>query len=202
MATLSYQNDNTNTPCKLAIRRHFLDKYHTADAPNVLDCCQGERRIWNRLEQEYELAGCWGVDKKFKRGRIKIDSIKILGQAGWPQNVIDIDVYGGPWGHWFALLPNVERPITVFLTMGYAGKGGAVTRLERSALNALGMGSIGSISKITVLNRPLIPMSIPYCLAAARNYGLQVVEAAEAMTTEYEYRHRYMGVRLERVAHE
>lgn len=193
------KTDNANMPFKLGIRRYFLDKYHQLDLPNVFDACQGDRLLWSNLEREYELAGYWGVDKRFRRGRIKIDSRRILEQSGWPQNVIDIDVYGGPWGHWFALLPNVERPTTVFLTMGTAGKNGHMTRLERVALDALGMGTIQSITRITVLNRPLIPMSIPYCLAAARNYGLEIVEAAEASVTDYEYRTRYIGVRLNRI---
>lgn len=104
------KTDNTNLPAKLDLRRRFLRKYHAEDPANVLDCCQGDGVIWKTLRREFTIAGYWGVDTKRKPGRLRLDSSRILAQAGWLQNVVDIDTYGSPWRHWLAMLPNVKRP--------------------------------------------------------------------------------------------
>jgi hypothetical protein len=112
------QIDNSNLDAKLDLRRYFLDKYHSAVPPDVLDCCQGDGKIWQQLRSEYEIKSYWGVDYKKKKGRLAIDSKRLLSSSGLSQNVIDVDVYGSPWGHWLELIKNVHRPTTVFLTIG------------------------------------------------------------------------------------
>src|SRR5438552_1243842 len=101
----SKKTDNHNLPAKLALRTYFLRKYHMQDVRrdaagatniNVLDCCQATGKIWGTLQREFPLAGYWGVDVKPKKGRLTIDSVKILDQPGWTQNVVDVDTYGSP----------------------------------------------------------------------------------------------------------
>lgn len=71
------------------------------------------------LRTEFAIAQYWGVDVTPKSGRLKIDSVRILGQPGLEQNVIDIDTYGSPWKYWFALTRNAHASLTVFPTSGW-----------------------------------------------------------------------------------
>ncbi len=116
--SMTGKTDNTNLSGKLALRRYFLKKYHTGVPLHVLDCCQGEGEIWQSLRDEFPPDTYWGVDVKPRRGRLKIDSVRILRQPGLPQNVIDIDTYGAPWSHFSSFVPNLHHPTTVFLTIG------------------------------------------------------------------------------------
>ena len=199
MSEPNYQKDNSTLIPKLLLRRYFLDKYHGdgRDQINVLDCCQGERVIWRRLEREYHLDSYWGVDEKHKRGRLQIDSVKILAQAGWEQNVIDIDTYGSPWNHWVALLPRVTRPLTVFLTIGRSGLGPKRAKIPQIALTAMGLTFEG-ISVMSALTGQFFDMHIQYCLHLATKYDVRLVEAVEAyMEPMNQWRVPYVGVRLE-----
>lgn len=122
------KTDNQNLSQKLFLRRYFLKKYHTGRDLHVLDACQGAGKIWASLKSEFTLKSYWGVDRKSGAlGRIRIDSEKILTQPGWAFNVVDIDVYGSPWKHWTSMLPQVTRPVTVFMTIGHVLKGGGST---------------------------------------------------------------------------
>lgn len=195
---MARKTDNGSPASKLALRRYFLDKYHAADPPDVLDCCQGEGLIWRQLRRDgYQLAGYWGVDLKPKRGRLRVDSIKILAQRGWQQNVVDIDTYGSPWEHWSAMLPHVTKPLTVFLTIGVGGPGRI--RLDRAALDAMGLPDrIHSMSG--ALTHPLMDLAIRFCLTRATSFGLDIVEALEFYEPPLsKWRTRYYGVRLEPV---
>ena len=58
------------------------------------------------------------MDVKPARGRVKVDSERILAMPGWDFDVIDIDTYGMPWGHWIAAVRNAKAAVTVFLTVG------------------------------------------------------------------------------------
>lgn len=198
MSEPNYQKDSSTLAPKLLLRRYFLDKYHkAADPPNVLDCCQGERVIWSRLEKEYPLAGYFGVDEKYKRGRLQIDSVKILAQPGWEQNVIDIDTYGSPWNHWIAMLPRVTRPLTVFLTIGRSGPGPKRAKIPQVALTAMGLTFEG-ISVMSALTGQFFDMHTQYCLHLAAKYDVKLVEAVEAYVEPLnQWRVPYMGVRLE-----
>jgi hypothetical protein len=119
------KTDNHNATAKLELRRYFLRKLVEADEPiNVLDCFQGEGVLWNKLRSEFPVAGYWGVDVKPKKGRLKIDSARILEQPGWTQNVVDLDAYGSPWQHFLNLISTCRHSVTVFLTIGMVKIGG------------------------------------------------------------------------------
>jgi hypothetical protein len=71
----------------------------------------------------------WGVDIKRAPGRLKIDSTHILSQDGWDFGVIDIDTYGSPWSHYFALLPHVRKHVIPASTV-YTDEMGAYKHLR------------------------------------------------------------------------
>jgi hypothetical protein len=186
------KTDNHDPRAKLDLRRYFLRKYHADDPPRVLDCCQGGGVLWGTLRQEFSLASYWGLDLKPKKGRLELDSIRVLAQPGWTENVIDIDTYGSPWKHWVALLPNVQLPATVFLTIatkdGSSFDGGD----SREVMNALNLPSqtpkylrdkIGNIHGTAC------------ALHVAGRYGIMLCDAVEAVSNGNA---RYIGVRLEK----
>jgi hypothetical protein len=133
------KTDNANLPAKLDLRRYFLRKYHADGTGRVMDCCAGSGRLWGTLRNEFVIASYWALDLKTKRGRLKVDSSRILAQRGWTENIIDIDTYGSPWTHWENMLPNITAPTTAFLTIGQ-----------------LTTGTVGSIGKM-----PLKYMGFP-----------------------------------------
>lgn len=178
--------DNHNAHAKLELRRYFLRKY--PGPHHVLDCCQGEAVLWNRLREEFAIDSYWGVDLKRKKGRLKIDSTRILAQPGWIQNVIDIDTYGSPWKHWQAMLPNVSRPTTVFLTIG---KG----RQQETIMCNVLLGCLGITSEFA--------KALPKCLKSEHIFGDIGVHAMLGQATSdeiIEAKHagfaRYIGLRL------
>lgn len=180
--------DNQDPTAKLDLRRYFLRKYHADDPPSVLDCCQGDGVLWTELRKEFTLANYWGIDVKAKKGRVKIDSVRILTQPGWPQNVIDVDTSGSPWKHWNALLPNVVRPLTVFLTVGQ----NAIGKNDLTPLTFMGFGKLAA--KVPAgFHLLLRSMYLPYAFEYAKQCGVKVVEAVEA---EHAGRVRFIGVRI------
>lgn len=191
MATKTKKTDNSNLSAKLELRRYFLRKYHATDLPHVLDCCQGSGVIWSELRKEFELGSYWGVDLKPKRGRLRLDSSRILAQPGWAQNVIDIDTYGSPWKHWTVMLPNVTRPITVFLTIGQSKKG-IVGSVDTINLRAAGL-VFPTLRLPAAFHVKLSKIFPTYCLAISYDYGIIITEAVEAVSTGSA---RYIGVRL------
>lgn len=191
------QTDNGDLAAKLALRRYFLGRYHCGDdLPRVLDCCQGSGLVWAALGKEFDLAGYWGLDQKPKPGRLKLDSRRVLSQAGWPQNVIDIDTYGLPWKHWVAMLPNVSRPTTVFLTLGQRVTG-TVGNVDGESLASVGL-AFRRLKLPKAFHVKLARLFPVYCLARAAEFGLKIIEAVEA-TTPGRKNARYFGVRLEPV---
>lgn len=91
------KTDNKDPSAKLELRRYFLRKYHAGEPIHVLDCCQATGFLWRTLRQEFPIASYWGLDLKPKKGRLQIDSTRVLEQNGWKQNVVDVDTYGSPW---------------------------------------------------------------------------------------------------------
>lgn len=182
------KTDNAFLSSKLALRRHFLKKYHADARPYVLDCCMGNGVIWSELRQEFGF-DYWGVDVKPKKGRLKIDSVRILAQPGWPQDVIDCDTYGSPWKHWHALLPNVVKPTTVFLTTGLVRMGGG--NCDAKIIEALGLQSLKHLPSSLAVK--VSDLGIMRILTAATRHGLELVEAAEAPRGPNA---RYIGVHL------
>lgn len=183
------KTDNYNLPAKIALRRHFLLRYHACGPIHVLDCCQGGGVIWQLLRREFDVDTYWGVDVKHKKGRLKIDSTRILSQAGWPQNVIDIDTYGSPWKHWEAMLPNVRKPTTVFLTIGLVAIGD--TPLTKEVKEAIGLGDLEPPRAIVA---SLGTLAASYLLARCYDYDIMPLEAVEAHAAASHA--RYIGIRL------
>lgn len=182
------KTDNHNPKVKLDLRRRFLHKYN-AEPLRVFDCCQGSAVMWTTLRKEFSVENYWGVDLKPKKGRLKIDSVRILSQ-GISENVIDVDTYGEPWKHWLALLPHVNQPTTVFLTIATIkiGGGGNISNESKKLLGidklpSLPQSFCGKLSSI-------IPQ---FMLAKAKQFAT-IVEAVEAVSTGNA---RYIGVRLE-----
>lgn len=182
----SKQTDNSYLRSKLALRRHFLREY--GDDIRVMDCCQGSGRIWDTLRREFNVRSYWGLDVKPEKGRLKVDSSRVLSQSGWRENVIDIDTYGSPWRHWAGVCANLNHAATVFLTVGFVGIGGG--NLCHEARAAMGLDDLAVPNGIL---GKLEPLSIPYCLDMALE-RLNIIEAREALPHG---RARYFGVRLE-----
>lgn len=177
--------DNANLPAKLDLRRYFLRKYHADGQADVLDCCQGRGVLWSTLRAEFPVRSYWGLDEKPKKGRLRLDSARVLAQPGWPQNVVDVDTYGSPWKHWGGLSANLSRPTTVFLTIGQWQMG-----TDRALLDALGLGRLRIPPGIAV---KLQEIAISYILT--RGCGdLLIMEAVEAFSTGTA---RYVGLRIE-----
>lgn len=185
--------DNFDPVAKLELRRHFLRKYHADDPPHVLDCCQGSGLLWTALRREFAVASYWGVDVKPRKGRVKLDSVRILVQPGWPQNVVDVDTYGSPWKHWDALLPQISRPTTVFLTLGQKVTG-IVGALSKEAIGAIGLTSLRKLLP-SAFHVKIAGLCVSYLLARSYDYGITIIEAVEAVSANRDA--RYIGVRVE-----
>lgn len=185
---MAKKTDNHNPAAKLTLRRYFLEKYHADGSAEVFDCCQGGGVMWTELRKTHAVRSYWGVDVKEKKGRLKIDSIRVL-QQGLAQTVIDIDTYGSPWKHWFALLSKLNGPKTVFLTIGSTMFKGAT---DGAVLAALGCVFTRLKLPKTFYGR-LDEIGVNYALA--RGCGVAtIVEAVESVSTGNA---RYIGVRLE-----
>lgn len=187
--------DNSDSTAKLALRRYLLEKYHGDDPPDVLDCCQGGGVLWKTLRREFQVRTYWGVDLKPKKGRLKLDSVRILQQPGWPQNVIDIDTYGSPWKHWVALLPDVTQATTVFLTVGLACSGGLAGRFgamssPQCLFDCLGLRFSSELPR--GINTRIGKYAVQWMLGTAAE-RLDVVEAIESESAGHA---RYIGVHL------
>jgi len=187
------KTDNHSLDGKLELRRYFLRKYHAPASMNVLDCCQANGRIWRALRREFPTENYWGVDLKPKKGRIKVDSVRILDQPGWEHNVVDVDVYGSPWKHWFALLRNCKHHVTVFLTIGMVKVGGG--NYDRALLPVLGI-HLQRLKIPNSLGARLTDMAIGHALGFCISQGFKPVEALEAVGTGSA---RYIGIRLEKL---
>ncbi len=185
---MTAKTDNHDPQAKLDLRRFFLAKYHAAGPIDVLDCCQGGGVLWSTLREEFPVSSYWGLDLKPRKGRLKLDSVRVLQQPGWPQNVIDIDAYGSPWKHWVSILPNLTRPTTVFLTVGQVSMG-----VDRLVNASLGTGKLKIPSAIS-LN--LSKFALPYLLFIGP-ITYKILEVVEAVSKGNA---RYLGVRLEPLA--
>ena len=181
------KTDNHNPKVKLDLRRRMLDIYHVINPPHVFDCCQGSSVMWSQLRSEYLLASYWGVDLKPKKGRMKIDSNRILSQPGGNFDLIDVDTYGSPWKHWTSILKNSQKPCTVFLTIGSTMHKGST---DKECLRVLGLGELRIPESFC---RKLDSLSFDAMLAQASQYGT-IVNAIEAVSIGNA---RYVGLRFD-----
>ena len=189
------KTDNHNMAAKLALRRHFIDKYHAGEYFSVFDCCQGDGKIWKRLGREYQFS-YWGVDVKKRSGRLMVESERVLGIEGFSADVVDVDTYGNPWGHWMALLPNVTSPTTVFLTEGFMRQGpkpggGSIPNAVKDAIGL----TFATIEAPKALFPKFAWVGWKYMIAQAGKHGLRVKVIVEAKNEGGNA--RYFGVRLE-----
>lgn len=183
---MAKKTDNHNLKAKLDLRRYFLTKYHSERPARVIDCCQGSGLLWSTLRREFKTDRYWGLDLKPKKGRLKIDSSRVLAQAGLDYDVIDIDTYGSPWKHWGALLPNICQPTTVFLTIGQYQMGTA-----NDIKTAIGISVLPVPPGICI---KLHRMAVSYLLARCYDHAIIPLEAMEASGAAAHA--RYIGVRL------
>jgi len=186
------KTDNSDPQAKLDLRRYFLRTYHTAAPPHVLDCCQGSGLLWRSLRQEFPIASYWGLDQKPKKGRLQIDSVRVLAQPGWRADIIDVDTYGSPWKHWLALLPHVRRPVTVFLTVG-ATNASLLGGVDRATLQALGLPAR---TPPTLSANVAAPLACSLHLGRAASHGLSIAEALGAVATSHDRKTYYLGLHL------
>ncbi len=184
----SVKTDNHDLAAKLELRRYFLRKYHAAGLIDVLDCCQGSGLLWGALRKEFSVTSYWGLDLKPKKGRLKLDSIRVLSQSGWPQNVVDVDTYGTPWKHWNALLPNLSRPTSVFLTWGMVRMHGGTALLKeiRQVLE------LGKMKLPPAFSMTLNKIGSQYLLGR----GAETCKIMEAMEAVSDGNARYLGLHL------
>lgn len=185
------KTDNYNLSSKLALRRYFLSKYHGDGGARVIDCCAGSGKIWKTLRDEFELKRYLPIDLKAEKGRLKLDSVRLLGVSPLPYNVVDIDTYGSPWKHWSSMVPGVEEPTTVFLTIGMTFMVGHGT-LSKEAKRVMGLDGIKTKFPPCMLGR-FSGQSVQYSIAAAMD-RLKIVESIEAFPS---WHARYIGLRLE-----
>lgn len=188
--TRKKKSDNSNLRAKLDLRRYMLRAYHADELIHVLDCCQGDGLIWKTLRREFNVDSYWGVDVRKRKGRLAIRSERILAQHGWTQNVIDIDTYDSPWRHWQAMLPNVARPTTVFLTVGRGGPNRI--KLSREELRAMGL-DLERIPQMPGLTHRLADKAVRYLLTNGFQHGVILQYAVEAVS---DGNARYLGLRL------
>lgn len=177
VSAMKTKTDNGDFNAKLALRKYFLDKY---EHKNVFDACQGSGKIWSILRKTYAIDQYFGVDVKPKKGRLKVDSFRILNQPGWSFDVIDIDTYGSPWKHFKAVIDfKPSHPITLFLTDGLVKMGGGGT-VDSLVYQWTGLDKMTKIqpSIVSKIYRNLLP----YCLDYVRQKGFKIFEAQQAIT--------------------
>jgi len=187
--TAPTKTDNYDPSAKLCLRHYFLRKYHADGSARVLDCCMGSGFLWRELRKTHSVAAYLGLDVKPKKGRLKIDSARYLAAGGWDHDCIDVDTYGCPWHHWFALLANLPTgEATVFLTIGKGMK--AFSIISNDGLAAMGLSGFHIPPAI---QGRLWDHAFTYCIAATSRYGIKIVEAIEATS---EGNARYIELRL------
>ncbi|MDR0477679.1 MAG: hypothetical protein LBH14_07075 [Desulfobulbaceae bacterium] len=184
------KTDNSNLRSKLALRRYFLQKYPPV---SVLDCCQGTGALWRTLRREFAPPLYFPVDLKPKKGRIKIDSSRLLAAGNWHFDCIDIDTYGEPWRHWRQVVEHGRGAITVFLTCGLIRVGGGSVSDE--VAKWCGLGPLLEMAPRTLLTSSCAPIAVAYAINRAITSGFSILEALESSPSRHA---RYFGVRMVR----
>lgn len=169
---------------KVDLRLHFLRSYHEGDA-RVFDACQGSGHVWKEVRKHFCVKSYWGTDKKKKPGRLAVDSSRLLAR-GVSDNVVDIDTYGSPFDHWLNMLPYVNQPTTVFLTIGIQGIGIMPDRVKQFI-------GLGALKMPPSLPAKLWPYAMQALLSAPLRHGLEIVECCGKKPTQTI---RYVGIHI------
>ncbi len=181
------KTDNADPTGKLNLRRWFLDRYHSDGSARVFDCCQGSGFLWSEIRKTHHVASYWGVDKKKSRGRLSIDSNRVLAAGGWDFNVIDIDTYGSPWNHFVSVVHNASHPVIVFLTIGNQNR----TAIEPEAHGGSLFFNLPAITPRVLLGKACRAFDVSMALRYASKYGtIETPMEAVSMGTA-----RYLGLR-------
>ena len=182
------QTDNKFLGTKLLLRRHFLEKYHRGGA-SVFDACCGDQKIWSTLRRDYKVS-YFGAD--WKKTKLRVNSARLCEDPAYAQfDIVDIDTYGSPWAHFFNLLPNVKKPITIFLTVGKRGAFSRM-RLPQVVCEVIGLGGIKNIP-IAILQNINAEHGTDYALLHAQDFDLVYEEIKEAFPCTNA---RHLGLRL------
>lgn len=187
--------DNAHLASKLALRRSFLRdlKLPRGVRPRVFDACQGSGVLWAHLRKDFDVI-YWGVDVKPKKGRLKLDSARVLEGTGWRYDVVDVDTYGQPWRHWAAIVRNAAGTITVFLTVGESS--GPRAPLSHDGLVALGLEKLEDVLPYGIRHQ-LNRHALDSLIAMSYAHGWSVERFAESTPGP---RARYFGVRMTRMS--
>lgn len=176
---------------KIKLREFFLTTYHTPGPCSVLDCFAGPEYVWGYLRAKYPWIRYWGVDLTPKKGRLAIDSLRILEQPGWDADIVDLDAYGSPWRHWEALLRTASGPKTVFLTIGVMKKAGGGSNYLSQVREWLGIPKNWQIPPS--LGSSLADFSVDYGIFRFQHSPFKLVDLREAWPQAGA---RYLGLRL------
>lgn len=155
---------------------------------SVMDCFSGEAEaIWSALSKEFKIREYLALDLKRKRGRLAIDSLRVLQGQKWTHNVVDLDAYGSPWNHWHEVIKsNRHKSIIVFLTVGSSGFG----RLSDFARKSMGIPS----NTPHGMDKILAKNSVSFCLAKCYEYDWIIDKAHEALNPGGNA--RYIAIKL------
>lgn len=185
------KTDNYFLAPKLYLRRFFLKKYFANKVKiKVMDCCAGDRVIWSNLMVEFPNVEYVGFDVKPDKSKtFKIDSSRILEQPS-SYDVVDIDTYGEPWGHYFNLLKNNKtKDIVVFFTIGLVKmSGGACSKLAKGHI----FGNLASKIPNTIA-APYIFNNAQILIEKAIDFQYVIEEMQEAFPQNNA---RYIGAKL------
>jgi hypothetical protein len=103
----------------------------------------------------------------------------------WTQDVIDCDVYGSLWRHWFEILKRGCEAI-VFLTIGSTMFGNQ---------QAEALAAIGITFKIPIgLHAAVADLCTTHCLAAAFHHKFEIQAAYESLNPGGSA--RYIGLKM------
>lgn len=185
------KTDNALMEPKIELRRYFLQKYKPS---RVLECCQGSGVLWSILQKEFDVS-LIGFDVKPKRGRLKVDSSRLMYLPDINYDVIDIDTYGSPWKHYLPLVENLSCSATIFLTIGMIKMGGG-GNMDNKCRKVIGLNKIKIIPPSILTRDTILQLSINSCIYEAEKNNFKIIETVEAFPQKNA---KYIGIRLEKL---
>ncbi len=187
--------DNFNLGTKLELRRMMLGPFAKDFPLRVMDCCAGSRKIWTALRAEFPVAQYLAMNRKRTRGGLRLDSVRWLREVGITASVVDIDTYGEPWDHFFAVCHSdcPQPEILVFLTIGMGM--GVLGRVSRLSLAACGLKPEWQ-HLIPPASKELRAIILSSCLTRGCDHATIITEAWEGRPPGSNV--IYIGLRMKR----